>query len=186
MRTLVVIDAQNEFSAEGQRATPHAHKSLAAIARRVADARREGTPIAWVRHHNTPADNAGQTPAFVPGAWGADYLPGLGPQAGAAHEREFIKDVYGAFTGSPLGAWLEEIGSNDILLVGFYTHMCVSTTAREGLMRGLRVAIDPDGTGSTATSHPLLGEASADEMRRIALLQVQHMGAEITPHADAE
>lgn len=180
MRTLVVVDAQNEFL-DGQRATPHAQEALAAIKRRVADARREGTPIAWVRHHNTPADNAGQTPAFVPDTHGADYMPGLGPQAGNAHEREFIKDVFGAFTGTSLGAWLEEIGSNDILLVGFYTHMCVSTTAREGLMRGLHVAIDPDGTGSEARSHPLLGEASADEMRRIALLQLQHMGAEITP-----
>lgn len=184
MRTLVVIDAQNEFSADGQRATPHAQEALTAIERRVAEARREGAPIAWVRHHNTPADNAGQTPAFVPGSWGADYMPGLGPQADSAREREFIKDVYGAFTGSPLGAWLEENGSNDILLVGFYTHMCVSTTTREGLMRGLRVAIDPNGTGSVARSHPLLGEASADEMRRIALLQVQHMGAEITPRAE--
>ncbi len=180
MRTLVVVDAQNEFL-DGLRATPHAHDALAAIERRVADARREGTPIAWVRHHNTPADNAGQTPAFVPDTHGADYMPDLGPQAGRTQEREFIKETYGAFTGSPLGAWLEEIGSNEILLVGFYSHMCVSTTAREALMRGLHVAIDPDGTGSAARSHPLLGEASADEMRRIALLQLQHMGAEITP-----
>ncbi|MGH2550651.1 MAG: hypothetical protein ACRDHN_14755, partial [Thermomicrobiales bacterium] len=67
------------------------------------------------------------------------------------------------------------------LIAGFYTHMCVSTTSREALMRGLRVSIDPAGTGATALSHPELGELTADEVRRTALLHLHHLGAEITP-----
>lgn len=185
MRTLVIIDAQNEFGPDGQRDSPHFASALETIRQRVAQARQGQLPIAWVRHHNTPADNAGQTPAFVPGAWGAKYAPGLGPQAGSDREEEFLKDTYGAFTGSSIGAWLNEIGSDEILLVGFFAHMCVSTTAREALMRGLRVAIDPDGVGSYPWTHPLLGDLSADEGRRTALLHLHHMGAEITPFADA-
>lgn len=184
MRTLVIVDAQNEFSAQGQRATPHFDQALDVIQRRIAQARREVTPIAWVRHHNTPAENAGRAAAFVPGTWGAAFAPGLEPQAESAREREFVKDVYGAFTGTRIGAWLQELGSDDILLVGFYAHMCVSTTAREALMRGLRVAVDPAGIGGSAWTHPLLGDISADEGRRAALLHLHHMGVEITPLAE--
>jgi hypothetical protein len=43
-------------------------------------------------------------------------------------------------------------------------------------MRGLRVSIDPDGTGGFPLRHGLLGELSADEVRRTALLQLNHMG----------
>lgn len=182
MQTLVVVDAQNEFSSDGQRATPNHAQALEAILRRVADARREGRPIAWVRHHNRPSDTApGSAPAFVPGSWGAEFSPGLGPQVGRTEEAAFVKDVFGSFTGTNIGAWLDDIGSDDILLVGFFTHMCVSTTTREALMRGLKVSIDPDGTGAVALWHPLLGELSADEVRRSALLHLSHMGARITP-----
>lgn len=182
MQALVVVDAQNEFSAEGQRATPHHAEALEAMLRRVADARREGRPIAWIRHHNKPSERIPGTPdAFMPGTWGAEFSPGLGPQSGRAVEAAFVKDVYGAFTGTNVGVWLDDIGADDILIVGFYTHMCVSTTAREALMRGLHVAIDPDGTGSAPLRHPLLGELSADETRRTALLHLHHMGARMTP-----
>jgi hypothetical protein len=50
-------------------------------------------------------------------------------------------------------------------------------------MRGLTVAIDPDGTRAVPLRHPLLGEISADEVRRTALLQLHHMGVRITPRA---
>ncbi|HEX8035698.1 MAG TPA: isochorismatase family cysteine hydrolase [Ktedonobacterales bacterium] len=182
MQTLVVVDAQNEFSAGGQRAVPDHGMALEAILQRVEEARREERPIAWVRHYNTPEENAGRaSPAFVPGTWGAEFSPGLGPLADRAEEREFVKTVYGAFTGTDVGSWLESVGSDEVLIVGFYTHMCVSTTAREALMRGLSVSVDPDGTGATAISHELLGSLSAEEVRRSALLQLNHMGVEITP-----
>lgn len=182
MQTLVVVDAQNEFSRQGQRAVATHAEALAAILRRVEDARREGRPIAWVRHYNTPEENMGsRPPAFVAGSWGAEFSPGLGPLPGRAEEVEFTKNVYGAFTGTNIGSWLESQGSDDVLIVGFYTHMCLSTTAREAIMRGLSVSVDPDGTGAVAISHELLGTLSAEEVRRSALLQLNHMGVKITP-----
>jgi hypothetical protein len=67
--------------------------------------------------------------------------------------------------------------------------MCVSTTAREALMRGLAVAIDPDATASEALHHPLLGELSAGEAHRAALLHLVDLGVELAveplPHADS-
>jgi nicotinamidase-related amidase len=180
MHTLVVVDAQNEFSPQGLRAASGHAEALAAIALRVEEARREGRPIAWIRHHNRPDE----PPAFRPGTWGAEYSPGLGPAERGDAEREFIKDVYGAFTGTDLEAWLRELGSEEVLLVGFFAHMCVSTTAREGLMRGLKVAVDPAGVASHDLDHDRLGRLTADEVRRSALLHLADMGAQITPQGD--
>jgi nicotinamidase-related amidase len=175
VQTLIVVDAQNEFSPQGQRPVPNHEQALATIRRRVEEARREGRSIAWVRHHNPP-DGA---TAFVPGSWGAEFSPGLGPLSGREEEAEFVKVVYGAFTGTDIGSWLEARRSEDVLIVGFFAHMCVSTTAREALMRGLHVAVDPDGTGGFPIRHDLLGEQSAAEVQRTALLQLSHMGVTI-------
>jgi nicotinamidase-related amidase len=58
--------------------------------------------------------------------------------------------------------------------------MCVSTSAREALVRGFDVAIDPDATGARDLSDEILGQLSADEVRRSALLHLQNMGVTMT------
>lgn len=175
MQALIVVDAQNEFSAEGLRPVPNHTEALEYIRARVADARKSGLPIAWVRHHNKPNESR----AFVPGTWGAEFSGGLGPDPDLRLERLFEKDVFGAFTGTSLEAWLREIGADRLLLVGFYTHMCVSTSAREALVRGFDVAVDPDGTGACNLDDEMLGQQSADEVRRSALLHLVNMGVTV-------
>jgi nicotinamidase-related amidase len=177
MQALVIVDAQNEFAPGGHREVPDHAPAVAAIQRRIDAARAEDRPIAWVRHHNLPHE----WPALEPGSRGAEYVPGFGPAPDRPNEREFVKDVFGAFTGSDIGDWLDEIGTDEVLITGFLTHMCVSTTTREALMRGLRVTIDPDGTRAVALDHPLLGTLSEEEARRSALLHLHHLGAEIAP-----
>lgn len=175
MQALIVVDAQNEFSANGRRAVPNHAAALAAIRAQVELVRREGRPIAWVRHHNKPHES----PAFAPGSWGAELSPGLGPQDGFGPELLFEKDVFGAFTGTGLEAWLRAAGVDAVLLVGFYTHMCVSTSAREALVRGFDVALDPEATGARDLDHEGLGRQSAEEVRRAALLHLTNMGATV-------
>lgn len=175
MQALVVVDAQNEFSADGLRAVPNHAEALECIRARVAEARRNGRPVAWMRHYNKPDESC----AFVSGTWGAEFSSGLGPHPGFGPEKLFEKDVYGAFTGTDLEQWLREIGAGSLLLVGFYTHMCLSTSAREALVRGFDVAVDPDGTGARELEHALLGHQSADEVRCSALLQLVNMGVTI-------
>jgi len=172
MQALLVVDAQNEFSAVGLRPVPNHGKALKSIHRRVADARQNGRPIAWIRHYNKPSESR----AFVPGTWGSELSDGLGPRRGFGPEKLFEKDVFGAFTGTKLEQWLRDMRVGSLLLVGFYTHMCVSTSAREALVRGFDVAIDLDGTGACDLDHDLLGHQSADEVRRSALLQLTNMG----------
>ena len=170
---LVVVDAQNEFSASGKRPVPNHPEALAAIQRQVGRARQAGRPIAWVRHYNKPHE----TPAFGRGTWGARFSPGLGPQTGYGTEILFEKEVYGAFTGTPIEDWLRVNGVRSVLIVGFYAHMCLSTCAREALSRGFQVLLDPEATGSCDLDSELLGRQTADEVRRSALLHLTNMGA---------
>lgn len=175
MKALIVIDAQNEFSDNGKRPVPNYLSAIDAIKKHVSEARAAKTPIAWVRHFNKPEES----PAFVPGTWGASFYDGLGPLAENDFEKEFHKNVYGAFTGSDIGNWLSAFGTDAVLIVGFYTHGCVSTTAREAIMRDLHVLLDPHATGACAIMHASLGALTAEEVRSSALLQLMQMGATI-------
>jgi nicotinamidase-related amidase len=170
MEALVVIDVQNEFSPGGAMAVEGHAAALEEIAGRVARARDAGQPIAWILHNNGP-----DAARFRPGSWGAELSPGLEPADG---EPTFVKTVFGALTGTELGTWLEQRGADAIELVGFLTHMCVSTTAREGLMRGLAVAIDAKATGTRAIESSV-GAFTADVIHRSALAQLETMGVTI-------
>jgi nicotinamidase-related amidase len=175
MEALLVVDAQNEFSAAGRRPVPNHAEALATIRARVEQARREDRPIAWVQHHNKPHESR----AFVPGSWGAELSPGFGPTSGFGPERLFQKDVYGAFTNTHLEPWLRALGISTVLIVGFYAHMCLSTTAREALVRGFDVSVDPDATGARDLEDAILGRQTADEVRRSTLLHLTNMGVTI-------
>ena len=66
-----------------------------------------------------------------------------------------------------------------MLIVGFFAHMCVSTSAREALVRGFDVHVDARGVGARDLEDELLGRRSADEVRRSALLQLADMGVTV-------
>ncbi|HLJ88766.1 MAG TPA: isochorismatase family protein [Candidatus Angelobacter sp.] len=174
-QALLVVDAQNEFSKEGKRPVPNHMAALAAIHRHMERARMEKRPIAWVRHHNKPHES----PAFIPGSWGAELSRGLGPKAGFGAEAIFEKDVYGAFHGTGLEGWLHSNDVKSVLVVGFYTHMCLSTSVREALVRGFEAFIDPEATGARELEDEVLGFQSAEEVRRSTLLHLTNMGAQV-------
>jgi nicotinamidase-related amidase len=174
-QALLVVDVQNEFSAAGKRAVPNHDAALAAIREHVDLARRQRRPIAWVQHHNKP----NESPAFVPGSWGAQLSEGFGPEANYGPERVFQKDVFGAFTGTNLDEWLRANDVTSVLIVGFYAHMCLSTSVREALVRGFDVTVDPKATAARDLEDGVLGSQTAEDVKRSALLQLTHMGASV-------
>lgn len=175
MQALLVVDAQNEFSATGLRPVPNHESAIRQIEAHVDKARERKLPIAWIQHHNKPHESR----AFVPGTWGAELSPGLGPQSRFGPERLFVKDVYGAFSAEGLEDWLRRLHVKEVLIVGFYAHMCLSTSAREALIRGYDVLIDPQATGARDLHDDVMGHQSADEVRRCALLHLIDMGAKV-------
>jgi nicotinamidase-related amidase len=184
MQALVLVDVQNEFSPQGLRAVPNHDAAVRRIQFHVQQARKEKRPVAWVQHHNRPNESR----AFVPDTWGAELSPGMGPQSGFGQETLFVKDVFGAFSATGLEDWLRALNVSQVLIVGFYAHMCLSTSVREALIRGFDVFIDPEATGARDLADPILGRQTADEVRRAALLHLTNMGANVvtTPAEDAE
>jgi nicotinamidase-related amidase len=87
MQALLVVDVQNEFSGKGLRAVPNHEEALRRIARHVKEARAAKRPIAFVQHFNKPHESK----AFVPGTWGSELSPEMGPQSKS--ERLLTKDV---------------------------------------------------------------------------------------------
>jgi nicotinamidase-related amidase len=175
MNALIVVDPQNEFSPGGLRAVPGHARTMEQILAHVKQAREAGRPIAWVRHYNRPNESK----AFVPGSWGAELSAGCGPKEGFGAERLFEKDVFGAFSGTGLEDWLRAAGVDRVLIAGFYTHMCLSTSVREALVRGFEVEVDAQATAACDLASERLGSLSADEVLRTALLQLESMGARI-------
>lgn len=182
MHALLVVDAQNEFSAKGLRPVPNHAAALQRILVHVRRTRAASQPIAWVRHHNKPHES----PAFMPGSWGAELTAGLGPVTGYGPERLFDKDVFGAFSAEGLEPWLRELGVTEVLIVGFFAHMCLATSAREALIRGFEVQLDPEATGARDVQAAGLGRLTADEVVRSAMLQLVDMGATLVPGAHPE
>ncbi len=182
MQALIVVDAQNEFSPEGLRPVPDHSFVIERILRYVEEARREQRPIAFFKHYNKPH----QPRAFVPKTWGAELSPGIGPKHGYGPEKLFKKDLYGAFTFTGLHEWLREHGADEVMIVGFFTHMCVATTAHEAIVRGFKVYIDPYATGARDIEHPVLGRLSYEEVRRTAMIQLYDVGVNIVGVNDCE
>jgi nicotinamidase-related amidase len=174
-QALLVVDVQNEFSPRGLRAVPNHAEALSAIQARIDEARKEKRPIAWIQHHNKPTESR----AFLPGSWGSELSPNMGPKAGFGSEQLFTKNVFGAFSGTGLEEWLAAAGATDVMIVGFFAHMCVSTSAREALVRGFAVSVDAAAVGARDLDDDILGRQSATEVCRSALLQLADMGATI-------
>jgi nicotinamidase-related amidase len=172
VEALVVIDAQNEFSAEGAYPAAGFTEAVEVIRRAVEEAHAAGRPVIWIRH-----ENAERNGRFEPGSWGAEIDAALAPLTES--DPVLTKTVFGAFTGTPLEQTMRERGADSIRLAGFLTHMCVSTTAREALMLGLPTVLQADACGSRPIESPQLGRISGEEAHRAALLHLASMGASI-------
>jgi nicotinamidase-related amidase len=167
---LVLIDVQNEYRT-GPLALPAAEAAIASAARLLARARESGAAILHVAHRGKPGS------LFDRGAERGAIVESLRPRAA---EPVIEKALPNAFAGTDLQARVAASGRNDVVLAGFMTHMCVSSTARAALDLGFRVTIDaqscatrdlPDGRGgiiAAATVHDIALAELADRFAIIA------------------
>lgn len=65
-----------------------------------------------------------------------------------ANEPVIYKSLPNAFTGTTLLAELQQLGSKHLILFGFMTHMCVSTTARAAIDHGYLSTIIANACGT--------------------------------------
>ncbi len=166
---LVLIDMQNEYLA-GPIAVPDAAPAIAEAALLLRVAREAGAPILHVAHKGRAG---GMFDRAAPRGQFADALAPWGAEAVVE------KGLPNAFAGTDLHALLSKAGRKNLVLAGFMTHMCVSSTARAALDLGYRVTIDagacgtrdlPDGAGGTIPARTLHTIALAELADRFAIV----------------
>lgn len=166
---LVLIDVQNEYLA-GPLALPDANPAIARAAALLARARESGAKIIHIAHKGAPGS------LFDRSAERGAIVAPLAPRPG---EIVIEKQLPNAFAGTDLNAQLAATGRKELVLAGFMTHMCVSSTARAALDLGFRTTIDadscatrdlPDGKGGTIAAKLIHDVALAELSDRFAII----------------
>jgi len=167
--SLVLIDLQNEYLT-GPLALPYADAAIANAARLLARARNEGAMIFHVAHRGRSGG------LFDRAAARGGIVSALAP---LPDEPTIEKELPNAFAGTDLKAHLDAAGHKNIVLAGFMTHMCISSTARAALDLGFRTTIDaaacatrdlPDGRGGIIPAATVHDVALIELSDRFALI----------------
>ncbi|MFN8011536.1 MAG: cysteine hydrolase family protein [Holophagaceae bacterium] len=166
---LLLIDVQRAFDdpSWGPRNNPGAEANLL----RLLDAfRAAGLPVVHVKH-----DSIEPNSTLRPDRPGNALKPGFEPRG---EEPLFGKTVNSAFIGTGLEAWLRERGLTGLIVGGFITNHCVSTSARMAGNLGFRTLVVADGC-ATFDFKDEAGTIPADTMHRIGLAELRGEFAEV-------
>ncbi len=156
---LVIVDAQNEYRS-GLLPLPGVEAAVAEIARLLERARSAGTPVVHVAHKG----RAGGT--FDQDAEGGRIMREVAPQCA---EPVVNKPLPNAFAGTNLPEILEKTGRRELIIGGFMTHMCVSSTARAALDLGYRSTVVASACATRDLPAPDGGVMQAADLHRAAL-----------------
>lgn len=172
---LILIDFQMEYVCGGLPLGQVGDDAIACTARLLDRARQEQTPVAHIVHHGRPG-----SPLFNPATPLVEIAPSLAPRE---DEKVIAKTRPDSFSGTDLQGWLQDQGRDSLIMAGFMTHMCVSSTARAALEPGYRVFIAED---CCASRDLALGAEviSAANVHRSALAALADRFAWIVSSAD--
>ncbi|MCP5029398.1 MAG: cysteine hydrolase [Actinomycetia bacterium] len=168
--TLVVIDAQRAYAVDGALPLAGIEKAIHQVARLLGHTRSIGGPIVHVSHVG-PARSA-----FDPSD-GGRFIPEAAPADG---ESVVTKLLPNAFAGTNLAEQLRAGPGQRLVLCGFMTHMCISTTARAALDLGFDATVIGDATATRAlpaTSDG--GTVPAEVVHRAALAALADRFADV-------
>ena len=154
--TLIMIDCQNTYT-QGVMELEGVQPALDQAAELLGRARSAGIPIVHIMH------DAGEgSPYDVRNEIG-QIVERVAPREG---ELVIVKTFPNAFIGTDLDQRLTAAPGRDLILAGFMTHMCVSSTARGAFSLGYRPAVVAGATATRALPGP------AGELVSAAALQV--------------
>ena len=156
---LVIIDAQNEYL-DGKLALPDVRPAVDALARMQAKARAAGAPVVHIQHKGRAGG------LFDLDARGGAIIDAAMPASG---EHLVQKPLPNAFAQTGLDATLKKLGRTQLVIAGFMTHMCVSSTARAALDLGYKATVAADASATRDLPDPMGGVISAAALHRAVL-----------------
>lgn len=172
---VVIIDAQNEY-VSGKLPLANVDAALNAIARLLEMARDAGAPVIHVVHRGRAGG------LFDPLGKMFQIHPLAAPASG---EKIVEKELPNAFAKTPLHLALQATERKSLVLAGFMTHLCVSSTARAALDHGWRTTVAADACATRDLPDPLGGGAiPAADIHRAALAELADRFATVARVAD--
>ncbi|MEJ2693514.1 MAG: cysteine hydrolase family protein [Candidatus Thiodiazotropha sp.] len=170
---VLVIDAQREY-VDGSLALAGMDRALAEGSRLLHRARAAGAPVIHVVHK-------GAGPLFNPAG---PYFSIAEPMAPAAREPVIEKRLPNAFAGTELEQRLAATGRKHLIVVGFMTHMCVSSTVRAALDLGYATTLVGDATTTRDLPDSSGGTISAQAVQQASLAALADRFAVVVKRAD--
>ena len=143
-KALLVIDMINDHLQPGSLLeVPRARAVVAALRKRIDEARAAGVPVVYVIDEHDPDDpdlDAWGTHA-VKGTPGTEVWADLAPQSG---DRIVKKPSYSAFYESNLTGVLDDLKIDTLVLTGCLTEIGIMATATDAMQQGFAVEVPPD------------------------------------------
>lgn len=172
---LVMIDCQNTYT-EGVMKLEGAEEALTQAKRLLDAARALKRPVIHIVHSagaGTPYDTDAPIGKIC------DIVAPLGD------EPTLTKQVPSSFTNTDLHERLQAMGCQELILAGFMTHMCVSSTARSGCELGYRCTVVADATATRALPGPTKGSVvEAKALKESSLAAIGDMFAVVVATVD--
>ncbi len=163
---LIIIDAQHEY-VDGALPLAGVDAAITEVAQLLARARKSGTPVIHIMHK-------GKGALFNPDGHSFEIVAPLRPLTG---ETVIEKMRISAFADTGLEEAIRKTGRKNLIITGFMTHNCVSSTARAasdfGYMPTIVAAATatrdlPDGMGSVVPAAVLQTASLAELADRTA------------------
>lgn len=163
--TLIMVDLQNTYT-RGVMELEGVEAALDEAAAVLDRARTAGSTVIHVQHDSGPG-----SPYDLTTDLGA-IVERVAPRDG---EAVVVKTVPNAFTGTDLHEVLQASPPRDLVLAGFMTHMCISSTARGAFSLGYRPSVVAGATATRALPGPDGQTVSAAALQAASLAAIADM-----------
>ena len=168
---LILVDAQNTYR-NGVMALTGVEAALDECALLLKRARSQKVPVIHIQH-----DAGRGSPYDVEAPIGA-IVDRVAPRDG---ERVIVKKYPNAFFGTDLDSILKGLGVKNLAIVGFMTHMCINSTARDGFNRGYQITIPGSATATRPLPAPGGGNVTAEALQAASLAALADLFAVVVP-----
>jgi nicotinamidase-related amidase len=169
---LVLIDCQQTYR-EGVMQLEGVEPALEEAAELLRRFREAGRPVIHIMH------DAGEGTPYDVGAPIGQIADIVAPVDG---ETVIIKRFPSAFEQTELDWELKKHGVDNVIYVGFMTHMCVNSTARSGFNKGYANTVVAGATATRALPNPTGGEdVPAEQLQAASLSALADMFAVVVP-----
>ena len=171
---LVMIDCQNTYTT-GRMKLSGIEAALEEAALLLSRAREAGTPVIHVMHDGGPGSLYDLRQEI--GRIAEQVAP-------ADDEATIVKTVPNAFARTDLHDRLQALGRKNLIVAGFMTHMCVSSTVRAGFDLGYRTTVVGNATATRDLPRPEGGTVAAESLHEASLAGLSDLFAVVVGRAE--